>query len=201
MVEEGPMKSVEVELACECGWHVVARSGDAGDSIPCRCGRTVNVPNLGRLRMMAGQDAYVTNPAEAIAKLQRTGGSPAGNNCLLCGSHSPTLYRCDANCESSHVKGATEKNFSMILSWLAFVSMAFFAGLAFLRQSKETQLEVRGHDVAVTFDIPLCDACLATAGSPERIKNAKRLMGLVPPYRELLTHYPDLVLKVKKLAA
>ncbi|MGE3241703.1 MAG: hypothetical protein AB7G28_17565 [Pirellulales bacterium] len=151
--------------------------------------------------MLSGKDAYVTNPVEAIRKMQRNGESPAGNNCLLCGSHSPSLYRCNATCESSHVKGVAEKNFSTILSWLAFVSMAFFAGLAFLRQSQTTQLEIRGHDVTVDFDLPVCDACVATNGNPTRAAAAKKLMLQVPAYRELLERYPDLKLTVKQTAA
>jgi hypothetical protein len=79
--------------------------------------------------------------------------------------------------------------------------MAFFAGLALLRESKATQLEVRGHDVGVSFDLPVCDACAATNGKPTRPAVAKSLMKQVPAYRDLLAKYPDLTLSVKRKPA
>lgn len=192
------MNRVEVKLPCECGRQVAAQACDAGGAIDCSCGRAVTVPNLSRLRTMAGQDAYVTNPAEPILKMQRSGQRPAGCTCLLCGSNAPRVYLCVATCESSHIKGVAEKNVNTILSWLAFVSLAFMAGLAFLRESRSTPIEIRGHDVGVSFDLPVCDACAATNGSPMRSSVAKGLMHRVPAYRKLLQHYPNLSLKISR---
>jgi hypothetical protein len=195
------MKEVRVTLPCECGGSVIAQAGDAGSSVACRCGRAVRVPRLSELRTLSGQDAFVTNPVEAIRKTQREGRSPAGKTCLLCGGNSPVQYRCDATCESSHLTGG-QSGAHGIVGWLAFVCMAFFLGIGFLFSSdEESEGEVHGHDVGVAFDLPVCDACAATNGKPTRTAVAKDLMRKVPAYRELLARYPDLKLTVKRLAA
>ena len=195
------MSAIEATLPCECGGSVIAHAADAGSTVACRCGRAVPVPKLSQLRTMVGKEAFVTNPVEAIRKAQREGQSPAGHKCLLCGANSPTIYHCEAVCESSHLKGDTAHKANGIFSWLAFVLMAWFAGFAFLRRSNPTELVIRGHDVSVSFDLPVCDACAATNGNTTRPAMAKRLMQLVQPYRDLLVHYPNLALTIKRNAA
>jgi hypothetical protein len=109
-------------------------------------------------------------------------------------------YRCDAICESSHLKGATS-DAAGILGWLIFFCTSFFLGIGFLfRRGEETQGIVHGHDVGVTFDLPICDACAATNGKPTRTAVAKNLMRQVPAYQQLLEHYPNLTLKIKRAA-
>lgn len=150
--------------------------------------------------MLSGKDAYVTNPIEAIRKLQRNGQSPAGNHCLLCGSRSPAIYRCDAACETTHVKhGSTDSN--AIPQLLSFLFFGWIIGTLIASRAGARDTEVHGHDVGVTFDLPVCDACAATSGKPTRIAVAKNLMLQVPAYRELLEQYPDLKLTVKRIAA
>jgi hypothetical protein len=195
------MKEIRVALPCECGGSVIAQAGDAGSSIVCRCGRMVRAPRLSELRTLAGQDAFVTNPVEAIRKIQREGHSPAGKSCLVCGGKSPVQYRCDATCESSHLKGG-QSDAPGVLGWLTFFCMAFFLGIGFLfRRGGQSEGVVHGHDVGVTFDLPVCDACAATNGKPTRTAVAKNLMLQVPAYRDLLARYPDLKLSVRRMAA
>lgn len=195
------MNAIQANLPCECGGSVVATAGDAGGFVNCRCGRSVAVPNLSRLRVLSGKDAYVTNPVDAISKAQRAGQSPAGENCVLCGVQSPVHYRCDATCESPHLKGATSAG-AGVLGWLAFFSSLVFVGIGFiLRQSGDSEGVVHGHDVGVTFDLPVCNACAATHGNPTRASIAKDLMRRVPAYEKLLEHYPDLTLKVKRASS
>jgi hypothetical protein len=194
------MSPIAVNLACECGGNVTVGAGDAGSSIRCSCGSSVRVPRLSELRTLAGQDAFGTNPADVIRRAQHQGKSPTGDNCLLCGANAPTLYRCNATCETSHLKGGSS-DAPGILGWLTFFCMAVFLGFAFLFRRSGSEGVVHGHDVGVTFDLPVCDACAATNGKPTRPAVAKKLMGEVPAYRELLARYPDLRLSVKRLAA
>src|SRR5262249_14326388 len=100
---------LQVDLKCLCGATVTARAKDAGGLLQCSCRRSVAVPNLSKLRTLAGTDAYVTNPADAIRKAQREGNDPAGDKCLVCGSSAAVFYNFRAVCESSHVKHGTGK--------------------------------------------------------------------------------------------
>jgi hypothetical protein len=189
----------QVALSCSCGRSVVARAKDAGGSISCTCGRQVTVPRLSELRTLAGADAFVTNPAEAIRKLQSEGVNPAGDRCLLCGSNAAVIYECHAVCESSYVEKSDAdraKSFPrMLLSMLFLPLLINF----FLSERKESAVcEQRGHDIAVSFTLPVCDPCVATFGNVTRPQNARRLMAKVPALAELLAYYPQLKLTVAR---
>jgi hypothetical protein len=189
---------IEVILPCECGGRVIAHASNAGGTILCRCGRSVAVPNLSKLRTLAGKHAYVTNPVEAIRRVQQVGKSPAGDKCLSCGSSCPAIYRCDAVCESSHVGlGATVQP-TAVGQILSFFVLGRILRAILSRPRKSTEAEVRGHDVSVTFKLPVCDACAATLGSVTRAAVAKQLMLGVPVYRDLLAYYPDLQFAVQR---
>lgn len=191
---------LQVPLSCGCGRSVVARAKDAGGEVSCTCGRQVAVPRLSELRTLAGADAYVTNPAEAIRKLQSQGINPAGNRCLLCGATSPTLYACHAVCESSLVKTSSSDDgfsFSKLLS-IFLLPKLFFILYLMLRKNESQEPERRGHDVAVDFTLPVCGACLASAGGTLRPKMAKELMASVPTLADLLAYYPQLKLTIDR---
>ena len=95
---------LQVSLSCSCGRSVIARAKDAGGAVSCACGKLVAVPRLSELRTLSARDAYVTNPVEAIRKLQSEGANPAGERCLLCGSNAAVFYECHAICESSYIE-------------------------------------------------------------------------------------------------
>jgi hypothetical protein len=142
---------------------------------------------------MVGNDAYTTNPAEAIRKAQCDGIDLAGSACLVCGSPSAVVYACHAICESSHVKKSpSDSNF--FIRWLFLPFVVNF--LAWFRD--EPQFERQGHDVEVSFNLPVCDTCTATNGNVTRPAVAKRLMDSVPMYKELLGYYPQLKLEIRR---
>lgn len=188
---------LQVSLPCVCGRNLIAGAKDAGGSIACDCGKSVAVPNLSKLRTVAGADPFVTNPAEAIRKLREQGVEPAGDKCLLCGSSHAVSYKCHAQCESSHVarvdSGETDD-----LVLLRMILNPFRGLLWQLFALKAKQIERRGHDIAVTFLLPICDPCAATAGNMMRAATAKQLMLKVPVYKELLEYYPKLQLKIER---
>lgn len=198
--------SLKVELLCECGRPTVARSKDAGSTIHCACGRSVSVPSLSRLRTLAGRDAFVTNPAEAIETAIRNGEKPAGDRCVMCGATDPSIYTCHATCETTCVKGGEHESNDMgRLFWLTAVFLVFkfllfafwWRGIfGFRRRSEE--FEIRGHDVGASFPLPVCDSCSSTAGGVTQVKVAKHVMSKVPMYKALLDHYPQLELRVEQ---
>ena len=192
---------LRISLSCSCGRSVIARSKDAGGSVACVCGKQIAVPRLSELRRLAGADAFVTNPAEAIRKLQSEGVNPAGERCLLCGSNAAVFYECHAVCESSYVKKSSSDNLyslpKLFLSIL-FLPRILFIPLMMLRDKDNEPSERRGHDVAVTFTLPVCDPCAATSGNVTRPHNARRLMARVPALAELLAYYPQLKLTVAR---
>jgi hypothetical protein len=158
----------------------------------------VKVPRLSELRKLAGCDAFVTNPAEAIRKMQASGVDPAGERCLLCCSTAAEFYGCDAVCESSHVKRPSSNydpvnTVLTLISWRRKLSYLF----SLFSEQVDEEPERRGHDIQVSFTLPVCRACQATAGNVTRPKVAKRLMANVPVLAELMDFYPQLTVNVR----
>jgi hypothetical protein len=187
------MPEVLANLPCECGATVAARAADAGGTIACDCGRVVAVPKLSMLRTLAGADAYVTNPVEAIRKAQQGGNDPVGDKCVACGSTDSVSYQCAAVCESSHAKRDGDSNF--ILRWLF---LPVFVNILMWHRQNDEYGDRRGHDVEITFKLPVCRQCESALGNVMRPSIAKQLMARVPLYRDLLTYYPNLSLTIDK---
>jgi hypothetical protein len=190
---------LQTTLSCECGRSVVARATDAAGAVVCECGRSVAVPALSKLRALAGADAFVTNPAEAIRKLQAQGINPAGERCLLCGSTSPRLYVCCAICESSYVNRMDSAGANSVPGiLLALMSFPHFLHMIFEARQAPSPPQVHGHDVEVSFTLPVCGPCASSYGDPSRPKMARRLMAKVPVLAELLDYYPRLKLDIAR---
>jgi len=186
---------LQVALECTCGRSTTARTKDAGGTLTCACGNSVAVPKLSELRLMAGADAFITNPAEAILKSQREGNEPGGDKCLLCGAASPVFYECHAVCEQSHVKKTGESKSTEMLRWLI---LPFIANIILSLNREDQKIDRLGHDIDVKFRLPVCNLCQSSTGNPTRPAVAKKLMLRVPLYKQLLDYYPSLSLSIDR---
>jgi hypothetical protein len=187
---------LQVALGCGCGRSVFASTKDAGGVILCACGRAVVVPSLSRLRTLAGRDAFVTNPAEAIEKALRSGENPAGEACVMCAATNPIVFMCHATCETTHVKGG--HNYLAQLLFMLFFSV-MGAIRMFASDDEADETEVCGHDVGVSFPLPVCESCSKSAGGVARANVARKLMVHVPMYKELIKRYPKLKIEVNRI--
>ena len=151
---------------------------------------------------MAGKAAYVTNPAEAIRKLQMAGISPAGDRCVVCKSTVPVFYSCEAVCEASTLKAAAADQTgngipSLLLRLLTLSPIRLLRRLLPRHDQLVDAIRV-GHDVHISFKLPICDPCAMTAGNVFRSNVAKKLLTHVSEYRDLISYYPDLKLTVTR---
>ncbi len=194
------MSELKVTIPCACGRNVTARARDAGGSVACSCGKVIPVPNLSKLRALAGADPFVTNPAEAIRKLQDQGMDPAGRACLSCGSSTATCYKCHAVCESSHLKRSAGADSPSVPGMMTLLFLPhFITWLLFcFRRVEPQEAERRGYDIEVSFNLPVCEPCTSTIGSVTRTSVAKQMMLKVPLYKELLEYYPNMKLEIKR---
>ena len=67
------------QVTCACGKSHAVTLADAGTSLPCGCGRTVEVPPLHKLREHAGETALADDGAARNEASER---SPAGSSSL-----------------------------------------------------------------------------------------------------------------------
>ena len=196
------MSDFSVQIACECGNLLDVRNSQAGTHLTCPCGKILKAPSLGKLRQLAGKDAYVTNPAEAIRKSVLAGVNPAGDVCIVCGSRSPQEFECNAECESVVVKNSPETSNSYVSFLARFGAVLLLPKLLLLfllrgRVSGQEPTEF-GHEVSVSFPLPVCRPCVESGHNPCDKRTAKELMRKVTLYRQLLDYYPKLVLSVQK---
>jgi hypothetical protein len=187
---------LQVTLPCTCGRSPVARAKDAGGSINCACGNSVAVPKLSELRLLAGADAFITNPAEAIRKAQLAGTEPAGDRCLVCGSADTMFFQCHAVCEQSHAKKTSSYKSFEIFRWLI---LPLIANIILAFKKEDETIDRQGHDIDVAFRLPVCRLCASTIGNPARTSIAKELIQRVPLLKQLLDYYPALSLSVNRL--
>jgi hypothetical protein len=141
--------------------------------------------------VLAGADAYTTNPVEAICKALANGDDPAGTTCVQCGAAAPAIYRCTAICEESHAKRTADRDSAV--RWLL---LPIFVNMMLWFHHQEEEIDRQGHDVEVSFNLPVCDACARPVGNVLRPAVARQFLLRVPVYRELLEFYPNLKLKI-----
>lgn len=189
----------EVHLDCACGKRLPVRFQDAGTQIDCTCGHEVKVPSLGKLRQLAGQDAYTTNAVEAIRKHLNLGEHPAGNDCLLCGAQNCKRHAFVAICESSYTKGtdsAASNDIPSLLGKLLFLTAApRLLSIFLFRKNQQTEVQQFGRDTSVEITLPLCDSCTSAGLGPKNSTAARSLMRKVALYDQLLAEFPSLKLE------
>jgi hypothetical protein len=56
---------MQVSLSCKCGKQIAVTEGAAGASLPCSCGRTIQVPSLGELRRRVASGDVPFCPSQA----------------------------------------------------------------------------------------------------------------------------------------
>ncbi len=192
-----------VSISCNCGQVHAIREIQAGSQIRCSCGRSVDVPSLGNLRQLAGKEAYVTNPAEAIRKSVAQGIEPAGNSCLVCGSDVSNTYRCVAECERSLTKDAQNNENSLVRFLARLISVILIPKLLviylFSRPAANSEPQVFGHDVAVEFQLPVCEQCAQAGHDPRKHRVARKMLQEVDLLNQLLEYYPAIALRIERL--
>src|SRR4051812_30366828 len=90
---------MKYDVRCECGKALSVSGADAGASLPCFCGRMVEVPPLHRLRTLAGESAMpILIQIRGMVANRRL---PGTRNCACC--HRPTndLMQIGIACEPS----------------------------------------------------------------------------------------------------
>src|SRR5687768_7220973 len=145
---------------CECGVRHPLVATQAGTSLACGCGRQVAVPLLSQLRRQAGQDAYITNAAERVAKTLSDGRVPTDGRCLVCERQTSLVNRCQAICERVWVQ-RNRNVLAKVIGVFALIYAPFVTALTLLMRPKvvDDKVEERGREVVVTLAYHLCDSC------------------------------------------
>ncbi|HEX4613978.1 MAG TPA: hypothetical protein VH092_37700 [Urbifossiella sp.] len=175
---------MEYRVTCGCGKALTVRSGDAGATLRCACGRDVEVPSLHQLRLSAGEEALT--PVPRIRAMLASGLLPGTHGCAVCGREPAPNARVHIECERAHTGGGMSKGevltgclLGMVFGWL--IGLVALVGL-------RGQPRQYGADVSVAVPLPVCETCRPALSDATALRRALRA---VSHYADLLDRYPE----------
>lgn len=172
---------MKYEVRCECGKPFAVTGADAGTSLRCACGRSVEVPPLHKLRTSDGEPSLTL--LVRIRSEVRTGRLPGTTHCACCPESNVGFIRIVAACEqeagTGHPSGA--ESFGCLLDPVFGLVGTIF--LKALQEAREREL-----DVSVVLPLPVCEACRPSLKTPNELREA---LLTIPDYATLLNQYPN----------
>jgi hypothetical protein len=168
------------QVTCDCGKAHPVTAADAGSSLPCDCGRTVEVPALHELKLQSGETALSADAQ--LEGMLLNGTFPGAPECVCC--HRPTNHIVTAHitCDRPTVKSTGDPD-ATLLGCLFMM----LPGIWILpRGSRERR--IYGRDVQYTVPLRVCEQC--ERESPGRAGLIAALRA-VPVCSALLDKYPN----------
>jgi hypothetical protein len=139
------------EVRCECGKAHAVGATEAGTTLRCDCGRTIDVPPLHVLRKSAGE--LGASPDLLLQGLILKKQLPDSDQCASCGTRTDGEVVAVINCESAVEQ--EEKR-----TPVGCLPIGFFAIVIY----HTTQKKVRGRDVWFRVPVRCCPACAGDVG-------------------------------------
>lgn len=176
-------------LRCDdCGHEYPFMSANAGEMIPCVCGKQLKIPKLSELRRLAGQPTEFINIADELRKLYLDKQLPPDPQCMFCQVKTANTLQCWVECERAQLPsegiGTTAGKTLILNAVLPFFGLFYFP----LGSGQNADAEAVGNDVVVRTPLSVCENCLPkTSRKPDHIRGFLRS---VPLYRQLLDTYP-----------
>lgn len=172
---------MKYDVRCECGKTHLVAGADAGASLPCSCGRTVEVPPLHCLRAQAGDSAMPI--LIQIRGMVANRALPGTQDCACCHRKTNGLMQIGIACEPTpgDDRGGG-RAFSCLLGWLVG-PIGILAGAATVQMIKK-----ESPDLSVVVPLPICDSCRPMHGDNATLRLSLRQ---IPPYAALLNRYPN----------
>jgi hypothetical protein len=149
---------MDYPIRCECGHEMLVNEGSAGASIPCACGRIVEIPSLGALRTSIGLST-VDVPLEIDVWSKVESGELPPPRCIGCGGAGEQISYV-AECEQIDQRTSHDK-------WPLLQGLIFAMGLLAnslviayrINGRDETVTTTYGREVVIPVPVRCCAAC------------------------------------------
>lgn len=171
------------QVQCECGKAHAVGAADAGASLRCPCGRTVEVPPLHQLRTAAGE--LGVSPVVQLQGMLIKNELPGTRMCACCGRETEHLVRVSVSCERIITKEQSTKG-AALLGCLAFGALAGIAASVLSRAGNPPVQH--GTEVSFVLPVRVCEACDSTLTNSASLREA---LSKTPAYAALLDRYPE----------
>jgi hypothetical protein len=170
---------MKYEVRCECGKSLAVTGADAGVSLRCGCGRTVEVPPLHELRTAVGE--AVLSPAIRIRTLLMEGKLPGTRNCAWCHRETDGAIRVSVQCEQVILKSRMGNADTLAGCFL-------FGLIPTLMLRSAAKTVEHGENITFTLPLPVCESCRPLSSTPRELPKALRS---ISDYAALLDAHPD----------
>ncbi len=174
-------------IKCEQGHPLSVTSAVAGATISCECGAEVKVPLLSQLRLMSGQEAYVSNATDMLDSAHRAGREPAGLECLKCDQPAENVVDIVVLCERADI----DLNHPSWIMHRAIGTWIFVLAYGLFQSHKRNKELEKTSPRNVRTHFRLCQRCLRNPRRPPNRKKIRRLLKKVPVYAQLYKENPE----------
>jgi hypothetical protein len=161
----------------------------AGTNLECRCGRTVPVPPLSKLRTLSGHGAYESGIIDTINRMVRDGELPYGELCAVSGFPTSDVCNLCVQCESKWIKRAGSDRYFMM--FVGLVLAPFFLLPFLLRVARNEQTELHGRERRVYIPLRVRSDFHEQLRRTRNQRTLRAWLRSVPVYAELLDQYPQ----------
>ena len=173
---------MKYEVRCECGKVHAVSGADAGASLACACGRTVEVPALHEMRIAAGQN--VLSPILRLQSLLLEGKLPGTRRCGCCNQETEERVFVELDCDRATVKSGGPSRTDVAAGCLLSFGLGIILN-AFRRNAPPKEF---GQDVRAIVPRPVCKSCRPALANSNTLRRSLRT---IPEYASLLDQYPN----------
>jgi hypothetical protein len=176
---------MQYSVPCGCGVDLSVKATEAGTVKVCRCGRSVQIPLLSKLRVLAGREAYEISIVDTIARRVREQTLPEGTICAHSGVSCTESHRFYIECEKPWFKGGRTKA-SLLVDIVGFL----FIPMYWLRLAMSEPVQETGRHTVVEAPLRVRTEHLRHISRMSQ-KELRNLLSQVDDYRQLLEKYPE----------
>ncbi|MCA9269712.1 MAG: hypothetical protein KDA41_14630 [Planctomycetales bacterium] len=183
---------MQYAVPCQCGHRVEVSATQAGATVKCTCGASLDVPTLSQLRRSAGQASYEAGVIDTIRRMIDEQSLPSMSACVLCGRPTSETLMVQVQCETKYIKGFSAGPWKWIfvigsVLFLPFWWVWLLVGHSILRERREEF----GRDVSVRIPLRVDERCRESLQSTANRRLLRELLDIEPIYSRLLDEYPQ----------
>ncbi len=183
-------------VTCGCGATHTVTATQAGSTLRCACGTSIEVPLLSALRKSAGESPIPLNTIETIQAMIRRGELPSGDICPYSGRPANNTLFVHVQCERVWVRGGDSMGAGQVI---AYVLLLGWIG-ALIASIKTRPREELGQDTSLELPLRISSDAGSKILRIRRQRALKMLLRKTPVYATLLEEFPEAYVRPLRIA-
>lgn len=180
---------------CSCSARHSISPRQAGEHVACHCGSRLEIPSLGKLRLISGKGQYEAGTIDTIHYMIQSGALPLGQRCVVSGRITSDIFVVYYHCEfaTEKFKNPRDSVFSFFEFLVAILAPMLYLPFALFFDSRRKQAEPTevGYNRGVGLPLRVDREFHAELWKEERRQELIQYLNRVPVYQKLLSEYPN----------